>query len=498
MAISASTIINVVPRVIQAGSAGLVFNGLLFTLNATIPTNTILSFNDSNEVGAYFGFESEEYNAAVIYFTGYNNSFIKPSQLKMVKRNLSALSAFMRGANNAALTLAELQAVTAGTLSISIDGTSADLVDLDFSSSLSFSDVALIIQSALQATVVGTTVAYSSQFNAFTITSGATGPDSSVSYATGTVAELLRFTAAAGAVLSVGTLAETVAEQLATIISEDQNWVSFTSIFTPSQDEAESAINWSTAQGVEYLYVLHTTDVTATIDGNESDILSQLKLKNLQNFVAVYGSVDVAVAIMGITASIDFERQGGTIDYAFKDVAGLAPSVTDNATKAVLDAKGYNYFGLFATRNATFAQIYKGQIVGTYVNIYTYVNAIWLNNSLQVALMDTMRAVNKLSYTDAGYGYIRATIDGVVDNAVFSNAIVTGVTLSTAQQNALRAELGSNADDAITALTVNGYYLLIVDPSGSARQAGESPDISLYYTDGGSIKKLDVASTVLL
>lgn len=54
MAIPASHIVNVIPRVITGGSPDLELNGLLFTDNAIISASTmVLEFPSAAAVGAY-------------------------------------------------------------------------------------------------------------------------------------------------------------------------------------------------------------------------------------------------------------------------------------------------------------------------------------------------------------------------------------------------------------------------------------------------------------
>ena len=82
MAIPASRIVNVTPRLIAAGGTDLVMNGLLLTTNPLIPlTSFALTFTSADAVGDYFGMTSDEYLFAVRYFLGYDNSFKKPRSL---------------------------------------------------------------------------------------------------------------------------------------------------------------------------------------------------------------------------------------------------------------------------------------------------------------------------------------------------------------------------------------------------------------------------------
>lgn len=87
MAIPASQIVNVIPRLIVAGGTDLAINGLLLSHSTRLPlADMVMTFAGPDDVGAYFGTDSEEYAAAVKYFLGYDNSFTKPRKLLVARR----------------------------------------------------------------------------------------------------------------------------------------------------------------------------------------------------------------------------------------------------------------------------------------------------------------------------------------------------------------------------------------------------------------------------
>ena len=58
--------------------------------------------------------------------------------------------------------------------------------------------------------------------------------------------------------------------------------------------------------------------------------------------------------------------------------------------------------------------------------------------------------------------------------------------------------MGEVGSDITAELYSNGYYLLVADPGAAARVTGDSPIVTLYYTDGGVVKKLQISSSVIL
>ena len=80
MPIPASQIVQVNPRIVTPGGTDLEFNGLMLSSSGVIPLSQfVLSFSSADDVGAYFGLDSQEYALAQVYFMGYDDSFSKPT-----------------------------------------------------------------------------------------------------------------------------------------------------------------------------------------------------------------------------------------------------------------------------------------------------------------------------------------------------------------------------------------------------------------------------------
>lgn len=131
MTIGANQIVSVPPRVINAGGTDLEITGLLLTSNPLCVFPGTLAYTSAAAVGAYFGLDSAEYNAAQKYFLGYDNSFAKPRRLHFARLVSSAIAGSLIGGTAASVD--ELKAVTAGGLTISVDGSKKTVTTLDLS-----------------------------------------------------------------------------------------------------------------------------------------------------------------------------------------------------------------------------------------------------------------------------------------------------------------------------------------------------------------------------
>lgn len=498
MAIPASLIVNVTPRLINAGGTDLVMNALLLTTNPLIPTSgSVVQFSSAADVGEYFGTNSDEYAFAVRYFLGYDNSFKKPRNLFIGLRVPSDVSGWLRGGKNTA-TLASLQAVTDGAMEIEIDGTAVSLSSVDLSSATSLSDVAATLTTAFNSAA---TVTYSSFTNAFQINSDTVGASSSVSYASspasGTdLSALLNLTAEAGAVVSPGVAAMTPAENFAAIKAITDNWVSFTTAYQATDAETLALAAWATGQGIDYLYVPWNDEDELSDITVDTSIADQLKEANAGATAGVYDyNYDTAAFVAGAIASIDWNRLNGTITLAHKHQTGLAARVNDAATATALEGKTWNFYGNYATRNDQFLRFFPGCMFGEYKFIDPYINAIWLKNVLQVSIMSGLGNVGRVPYNEQGYALIRSWIQDPVDRARRNGVIDRGLMLSESQRAQIISEVGY---DISKELFTNGYYVIVEDPGASVRVNRESPTVSLYYTYAGSVHRIDLASTAIV
>lgn len=505
MSIPASQIVTVNPRLLTPGGNDLEFNGLLLSKSALIPASQfVLPFPDPDSVGEYFGFESDEYKAAVIYFLGYNNSFNKPRAIYVALRAEDDRAPFIRGANFPTITsqtLAALKQIDAGEMTIELGGFTGTLTGLDFSSANALSDIAQTIQTAMQAQVAGgtawtgATVTYSSLHDAYTITGGEAGAEQGIDFASGEVADALLLTQEAGAVLSPGVAGMGVAENMEAILDLTTNFVCFTTVDKASEADVLDYAAWTAGKGVNYLYVFWDDDPRLLQPNNPDTIAAKLKEANAGATAGVYNSLDYAAMILGTAASIDWNRRNGTITFAFKSQDGVAANVIKGTDAKALEAQNMNFMGDYATRNDNFVFMYPGRMFGQWTWIDTYLNAVWLNNALQVAIMNGLVNSPRVPYTSDGYALVRSWCMDPISRGLYNGIIDAGVRLSESQRAELHREAGR---DIATELFTDGYVLQINDPAGAVRWRRESPECSLWYTYGGSIHKIDLASTAVV
>lgn len=506
MAIPASELVRVQPRVLAGTGQDLAFNGLFLTENALAPVGTLLTFRDAASVSEYFGSVSNEAKAAAVYFGGYNNSFLKPTQLYMWRSHKNASAPFVRSAAFSSAKvktlLDDLKGITAGTFSATIGGTAVSLSEVDLSGSDSISAALDIVTKKIAAVeeaspaAAGVTLSWNSVLRAFTLTAGATGSTVAIANLSGTIPDALGLTS--GAVVSAGADAQDYSSAMDEVCGQTQNFVTFSTVTEPDKADALALAGWSNTQygeGNQFLYVYWSDDaVLKTADASET-AAAAIRDAEYNGVAGVFGDVRYPAFIMGSAGSIDWDRIGGTITFAFKAQSGLEANVTDKDDAANLIANGMNFVGNYASRNDNFIFLQNGQMFGQWAWIDTYLNSCWLNNALQVQILGGLQLAARVPYNEAGYIRIRAWVQDVVDRALTNGVIDRGVRLSETQKTELINEAGK---DISTDLYNNGYVLQINDATAAVRQARTSPSMSFWYTYGGSVHKINLPSTAVV
>jgi len=495
--IPANQLVDVVPNVLPAGGNALDLNGLLLTTSTRIPIGTVASFPSATAVKSYFGSGSAEGAAADIYFRGYNNSARKPGAVLMAQYNSAAVAGFLRGGRSG-LTLTQLQAIAAGTLTIVVGGVSKTSSSVDLSPATSFSNAAAIITAAF--TSPGFAVTYDSTAGAFLVTSTATGAAATIAYpTTNAFATALFLTQATGAVISQGADAAVPGTFMDGVASVSQNWAGFTTIFNP--DTSGVFANkllfaaWNNSQDDSFVYAGWDPDLTGgTSNPATGSFGYAVNVTNEYSGTMVIFSptCDKAVFALGIAASIDFTKTNGRTTFAFRGQSGLVADVTDETTAQNFIANGYNFYGAYATRNDQFVEFQPGSISGPFVWADSYVNQIWMNNEFQLALMVLLQNAPSIPYNFAGRAMIQAACADVILAAGNFGAFRPGVTLSEMQKSQVNAAAGV---DISGVLQTTGNFLQVKDSSPETRAARESPPCTFWYMDGGSVQKIVLVST---
>jgi hypothetical protein len=580
MSIPASDVVQINPAVISAGGSALALNGVVLTQNSRVPIGVVSSFAKAADVGTFFGLTSTEYQWALTYFAGRNNATIIPGAMLFAQYPEAAVPAWLRGGSLAAMTLAQLQAVTASLLTIVSDGVREVSASINLSGASSFSNAAALITAGF--TTPTFAVTWDTVASAFVVTNTTTGITSTLAQAesttatasactttgavltvggsvvgtfhagdtvTGTdgthtlnakiIAQLtgatpggagtysitaaatpadmtsaavtaegplgafavaLKLTTATGATLSQGAAAAAPATYMSTVTAQTLNWGVFSAMWNTSDAEVLGFAQWTSQQSNRFAYVAWDTNAAALVAPDTTTSIAAVVTANYGGIIPVYcdallDATGLAAAmVLGIAASIDFNRAGGRITMDFKYTNGVPVSVLSQTSASNLRTNKYNFVGTWATANDSFTFLNPGSITGTYLFADEFLNQVYLNSQLQLALMTLLTSMGSIPYSDSGNSLISAACQDPINEALTFGSIVPGVTLSAAQIAQVNTAAGLQIDRV---LSTRGWYLKVGTATAQVRAARGTPPVTLWYMDGGSVQQINVASILV-
>lgn len=494
MSIPISQIVQINPGVVGTGSNPLSLNGLVLTTNAVAPVGSVKTCYNLDDVTEFFGASSKEADFARIYFGNTNvRQALLPNALYFTRYGIASTGAWARGASIAGTTLEQLQEVT-GTLSVTVDGVEHTADSLSLSSAASFTAAAQAIQTALDFSN-GETVTWDAEASRFEIYSGTTGSSSTISAITGTAADDLGLD---NATLSQGSDAVTETDAVNAAAAVNLNWATFTAINDSDSISAstnQALAQWQAGKNHRYLFVAWDSDVNAK-DPDATGTFGQWVQENGYNVPVCYDNPLVAALVMNIAASINWNAVNGRSAFAFKSMEGLQATV-DNLTDAnALLENGYSYYGAYTADGLSnnYNIFYDGKLAGEYGWLDTYVNQIFLNAQLRLAMFDLLRGVNTLPYDDFGKTQIRSAAQDPINQGLLNGSIRAGIELSESQKIQIQSMVGF---DISNELYTKGYYLFVGDATAQARGMRASPPIYFFYCDGGSVQRITIPSIVI-
>jgi hypothetical protein len=486
MAIDIRNLVTSTPSVLSGGGSSPSMASVFLTNNTAVPIGQAKLFTLASAVSAFFGSASAEALAANIYFSGFQNSTVKPNALYFWQYPSANVAAYLRGGNLGSMTLTQLKALS-GVLTMTVDGVVKTTTTINLTAATSFSNAATIISAGFTS---GPVVAFDAQRNAFTFTSNTTGASSTITYATGTLSAGLLLTQALGAETSQGTVAGVPATSMDSLLATTKKWATFTTLFEPVTADKTLFALWTTSK-TDRVYFAWDTDIGATQNGNLTSFGVLAKAAQYNGVCPLYNRVDDAAFWAGTVASVDWTRREGRIAFAYRSQAGLTAAVTDDTIYANLIANGYNFYGQFSSNVDTFSFCQTGAIPGAWKWLDTYINEIYLNQQIQTAVVNLLLSVNSLPYSDYGYALLRAACTDPIKSFITFGGIRAGVPLSDAQKTQINGAAGV---DVSGEMFTEGYYLQILPADAQTRSNRTSPPITLWYMDGGSIRTVNLAS----
>lgn len=440
MSIDISRYIRVTSGVGAGANLGIrQLNGLLVTANPLCPTGTFLSFASAAEVGSVFGTTSEEYDRAAFYFGWVSKNVNAPQALDFWFWNEDAdVPSRIYGKPNSA-PLSSFTAISSGSFTLTLGGTTHTLTAINCTGAGSLSAVAGIIQTAIRAYTSGgtpwtsATVAFDATRGSFNLTSGQAGDDV-VAVAAAVSNDLAsRLGWLTGAIFSNGQDAQTVPEMLAQLNDTNNNFGSFAFIPSLTTDEIVSAAEWndSLPSNVQFLYSVRCTS------GNAAALSSALRAIGGSTLtLAPLADEYPEMAPMMILSATNYASRNAVQNFMFQQFA-LTPSVTTDADANTYDALLVNYYGQTQSAGQDISFYQRGVMFGLASDPSdqnTYCNEIWFKAACTARLITLLLALSRVSANSTGRAQILASLQEVIDVALFNGVISVGKPLNSTQK----------------------------------------------------------------
>ena len=514
--IPVSTYIPVTSNINNAISSQKVFAGISLTSNPAIPTTQIIQkFTSLAAVGEFFGNPSLEYTAASKYFASKQGVPLVPPYIYFGKYIVVAIAPYLNsGANtNTATLLTTLQAVTAGDITVTVDGTSYPTTSIDLSGATSLSNAASLLtaaivtaNTALNSSGLNFTITYSGTDNIFIASIPGTGSIKTMNYFTSTnpttgLATVMQFTLATNAVLSQGSDALTPQENMTALSAQftDQFSIFFNDTMGGNlTDVINLAISeWVSNAGDAYNFNCWSNEVALESSTDTTSIwylVTQAGYNNTSFFdEVIYNTSDRAAAAAGVFASIDLTQPNSAITLAFKQQDGLLPSVTSGSIAQILDTKGINYYGAIGIQGTTIVTnwFYGGYTSGKWTYIDNLVGQIWIAIQSQINLVSEFTNIGEVANDPDGQSLIRIALTQACEDAIISNVIVKGLTYDSVTAAEVLTTYGANVQE----LTNNGYIILNTLATQAVRQTRASSVWSILYAKGQAIQYVPINTT---
>lgn len=486
---------------------------LLAVTSPLMPTSTsYLEFSGASAVsafGAYFG-QTAEYTQLQKYFGFLSKGGNAPEKVVVARWYKTNTAAFIKGLRVSA-TVSTIAAVTDGSMKVTLDGTTATLTGLDFSSAVSYSDVASVIQTAMQTDLAGSTVAYSSVTGGFIITSATAGKTSSAggvaSDTTGTdVSELLGLL---DAELSQGVDAETYAAFCDRIYHANTAGYSITTLESLSNDEITAAVAWlqTSADGQSYntnvRLVFNLTDLaTAKV------LSSSLSAAGYTGFVLCYDPNGEFINILdcAICASIDYDVENGAINFNFQPAVGYTSVTTlgtvidyqngKTNTALIEDLNAHCLSTVYSVGFGSQEVIYYGfgLMLGSFGTEDIQVNESALEKAVQVSCLNGLSGLNKVPLRGQDAESLIGTIIATPLEQFKTNGVIARDGKLTNAEKVMVVQATGN-ENAADSLEQTGYYFKIYDLT-EADIAARQVRVLICYLASGVVNKIRIIDRI--
>jgi len=137
-----------------------------------------------------------------------------------------------------------------------------------------------------------------------------------------------------------------------------------------------------------------------------------------------------------VLAATDYNKRNSVQNYMFQQFPTLTPTVTTDVDSTFYDSLLVNYIGQTQTAGQDIAFYQRGNLCGGATDpraLNTYANEMWLKDAMSSQLLSLLLSLPKVDTGTQGQGQITATLQSVVQKALYNGTISIGKSLSAVQ-----------------------------------------------------------------
>lgn len=459
--------------------------GLRFSTNPKVPVGSHVVVANPKDAAEYFGTTSDEYKFAVQYF-GYASPppASIPEKLRFAAHVDVARPARIYG-EDVATTLGELQAITAGSLIITLAGVTQTVSSINLSAEISFAGIVSELTTKISAVFPGSSVDFDALSGTFNLITGSIGA-ADISVTSTELSELLGW--GAGAIMSPGSAVLSPVESLQAAEQVTDSFGSFSFGATLTTDEIVALATYNASLNLKYMYLQSVA--TGTAQAVSAAVLGIPSVGLVLNATAGQFKEALPQAIMAAT---NYSLRSATVNYMYRRVGGLTADVATDAGANLYDGLRVNYYGETANAGQKIAFFQRGFLCGgatDALDMNVHANEQWLKAYLTARLLSLQLSLGKIPANNEGRGYVLAQVTDAANLAKFNGTILPGKTLTTAQQIAITQMTGDA--DAWRDVQINGYWAdaAVVERTGEAGVTEYVIQYTLVYSKNDVVRKI--------
>ena len=281
----------------------------------------------------------------------------------------------------------------------------------------------------------------------------------------------------------------TITDVFDTVYQASNNFATFVFLDTTTTTEIATLGNYIKSNyPSEFMMVVPVTSsnyatiqsAVANIDGVSLELCGSSEDTGKFNFVMP----------MSITATTDYNKENGTVNYMFTQNGDMVAVVDDDNTAEQYDEVKVNYYGRTQQAGQKLAFYQNGVLQGNYQDQSTFVNEIWLKDALTTKYINYMLLTSNWYANKSGQAIGQGLAMDVIDRAKLNGTITTEKEMSEADK--VYVYNVTSDENAWRQIYQEGYYLITkIEKKTINNQETYVFNYTLLYSKGDSIKKVE-------